>query len=143
MDCNYRSITGVLLVRWFWFLLAVSATCTVSEPRCLRAEPERAGCIASYDLTYTLGIDPDDPSQVWMKWDHCHAVAAIQGLANRSQPRLYVRYVVCPQTQVNVDDYWLDTDHASTGSAKNDAYLWMKANRELSESAPPACFSTD
>ncbi|MBN2474903.1 MAG: hypothetical protein JXB62_09875 [Pirellulales bacterium] len=105
---------GALFLRWVGLLLGVVgvASGVGLELPVLSAEvsteSEYGNCIALYDLTYTLEIDCDDPGQVRMAWDHCHAVAAIQGLVNRSGPRLYVRYVVCPQTRVNVDDYWLD-----------------------------------
>ncbi|MEO2045974.1 MAG: hypothetical protein ABGX16_05310 [Pirellulales bacterium] len=61
-----------------------------------------------FDLTYTLKIDTNDPQQVEMAWDHCHAIAALQGLVNRDEPRLYVRFVESQTIEINVDDYWLE-----------------------------------
>jgi hypothetical protein len=61
-----------------------------------------------FDLTYTLRIDTNDPKQVEMAWDHCHAVAALQGVVNRDEPRLYVRFVEAQTFAGNVDDYWLE-----------------------------------
>ena len=63
--------------------------------------------IALFDLTYTLSADLSDPAQVRMAWDHCHAVAALQGIVNRDRPRLYVRFVKSPHHAENIDDYWL------------------------------------
>ena len=66
-----------------------------------------AGAIALYDLRYTLRIDTNKTSDVRMAWDHCHAVAALQGLANRRAPALYVRFIESQHGRGNVDDYWL------------------------------------
>lgn len=63
--------------------------------------------IAVYDLTYTLAADLNDPAQAARTWEHCHAVAALQGIVNREEPRLYVRYVESQHGRGNVDDYWL------------------------------------
>ena len=67
----------------------------------VRGEPIRI-----YDLRYTLKIDPGNPGQVRMAWDHCHLVAALQGLVNREVPSLYIRFVDSQQRRRNVDDYW-------------------------------------
>ena len=66
-----------------------------------------AGPVSVFDLRYTLKIDTNDPVQLRMAWDHCHAVAALQGLVNRDAPRLYVRFVDSQHRRRNVDDYWL------------------------------------
>ncbi|UCD49408.1 MAG: hypothetical protein JSW27_17980, partial [Phycisphaerales bacterium] len=64
--------------------------------------------IKLYDLRYTLRIDPDRRAQVQMAWDHCHAVAALQGLANRHEPALYVRFTESQHQRRNVDDFWFE-----------------------------------
>lgn len=63
--------------------------------------------VFQYDLTYTLASDLEDPVQVHRTWDQCHLVAALQGIVNRDQARLYLRYVDSQHGKVNVDDYWL------------------------------------
>jgi hypothetical protein len=67
--------------------------------------PQAPVCL--YDLTYTLAAHLDDPNQVRMAWDHCHLVAALQGIVNRDQAQLYIRYVESQHRRQNVDDYWL------------------------------------
>ncbi len=62
--------------------------------------------IGIYDLTYTLDFEADNHSQVAQAWDHCHAVATLQGNVNREEPQLYLRYV--SSGGKNVDDYWLE-----------------------------------
>jgi hypothetical protein len=61
--------------------------------------------IVLYDLTPTLQIDTGNPAQVADAWDHAHAVAAIQGIVNRSEPLLYIRFVHAFGR--NVDEHWL------------------------------------
>lgn len=76
------------------FLVALSLLSAGVEP------------IRLYDLTWAARFDAKDPHQVADAWDHCHAVATLQGIVNRKGPRLYVRYVNVRGR--NVDDYWLD-----------------------------------
>jgi hypothetical protein len=64
--------------------------------------------IKVYDLRYALNIDADRGEQVEAAWDHCHAVAALQGIVNREEPWLYVRFVESRYRRANVDDYWLE-----------------------------------
>ena len=61
--------------------------------------------IGLYDLTYALKFDAKDAKQVARTWDHCHAVATLQGNVNREAPNLYVRFVEAHG--MNIDDYWL------------------------------------
>ncbi|UCG46752.1 MAG: hypothetical protein JSU94_14755 [Phycisphaerales bacterium] len=73
----------------------------------MRPTPARPAPIRLYDLRYTLRIDTRRADQVRMAWDHCHAVAALQGLVNRREPLLYLRFVDSQRRDTNVDDYWL------------------------------------
>ncbi|MBN1422635.1 MAG: hypothetical protein JXP34_27910 [Planctomycetes bacterium] len=57
--------------------------------------------ICAYSLAWTRSLDRADPRRVREAWDACHVAAALQGLANRDAPRLYLRYL--PE-----DDYWLE-----------------------------------
>jgi len=62
--------------------------------------------IAVYDLTFLLALNVADPAQAAVVWDHIHAVATLQGVVNRSGPRLYLRYV--EDGGRNIDDFWLE-----------------------------------
>jgi len=84
--------------KWAPVLLVLSVSVWAAEP----------APIQLYDLTYTLNIDTAKPDQVQMAWDHCHAVAVLQGLVNRDEPTLYVRYIQSQHRPINVDDYWLE-----------------------------------
>lgn len=59
----------------------------------------------TYDLTPTLKADLHDRGAAATVWDEIHAVATLQGIVNRSAPRLCLRYVECEGR--NVDDWWL------------------------------------
>ncbi|MGE5294426.1 MAG: hypothetical protein ACM3VT_06320 [Solirubrobacterales bacterium] len=63
--------------------------------------------IKLFDLGYTLRIDTNNRDQVRMAWDHCHTVAVLQGLVNRDEPVLYLRYIETEIGNRSIDDYWL------------------------------------
>jgi len=89
--------------------LTLFALMTIALPRpttTMARSPQAP--VRLYDLTYTLAANLDDPNQVRMTWDHCHLVAALQGIVNRDQAQLYIRYVESQHRRQNVDDYWLD-----------------------------------
>jgi len=70
-------------------------------------KPEFAeGSIVTYDLQYLNNLDVNKPEDAITIWEHVHAVATLQGIVNRKQPRLYLYYV---ETHgVNIDRYWWD-----------------------------------
>jgi len=54
------------------------------------------------DLTPLMNLDLEDPVQRRRFWDTTHLASAFQGLLNRQQSRLYIRYNPDP------DDFWWD-----------------------------------
>lgn len=68
--------------------------------------PAAAPPIVVFDLTYALRFDVHDAKSVAAAWDHAHFVATLQGIVNRHEPRLYVRFV--ENQGLNVDDFWLE-----------------------------------
>ncbi|MCF7974765.1 MAG: hypothetical protein K9N55_13185 [Phycisphaerae bacterium] len=84
--------------------LLLISTFLVSHARAVETGP-----VTVFDLRYACQIDRNDRAQVTMAWDHCHAAAVLQGLVNREQPMLYLRYVDSQHQAKNVDDYWLET----------------------------------
>jgi len=99
MSENYLS---GLLSRLQWFVL-VLIMFSVNLASSVGAE-----LIHVYDLRYTLNVDPTQTKQIEMVWDHCHAVAALQGIVNRDAPRLYVLFVNSQVPGKNVDEYWME-----------------------------------
>ena len=53
-----------------------------------------------FNLQPYLQQDVSDAEIAKRHWDSCHLAAAVQGLANRDAPRLYLRAIQ------PADDYW-------------------------------------
>lgn len=65
--------------------------------------------LAVYDLTYVYDYDLTDPQQAAIAYDHMHLVTTLQGIVNRDEPRLYVRFIQGGELDpFNRDDYWLE-----------------------------------
>lgn len=56
--------------------------------------------VVYYDMTPLFALDLTDPVQRRRFWDETHLVVSLQGLVNRTRPRLFIRYVKEP------DDFW-------------------------------------
>jgi len=52
------------------------------------------------DLQTLPALDLHDPAQLRRLWDETHFAASIQGIVNRDEPRLYLRYMS------DLDDFW-------------------------------------
>jgi hypothetical protein len=74
-----------------------------------------------FDARYLRKLDVRDPGQAAEVWDTMHALAAVQGLANRETPRLYVIY--CPGFGVETDQFWLDWLRGEDG--------WLKSAEQV------------
>lgn len=77
--------------------LLLLAECAASLAGAAENEP-----IVYYDATSLLKLDLKDPAQRRRCWDETHLLVSLQGLVNRTAPRLYLRYVQEP------DDFWWD-----------------------------------
>lgn len=75
--------------------------------------------IATFDARPLRRLDLQDPSNARRAWDTLHLLAALQGLANRSSPRLYLLY--CSEFGVETDQFWLDWLRGKDG--------WLKSTR--------------
>ncbi|NLH42775.1 MAG: hypothetical protein GX448_13135 [Planctomycetes bacterium] len=101
---NDQTIVPSLRIRSTRVLAAIVLPCL------LRTFPTSAqpAPVKLFDLSYTLRIDANNRRQVRMAWDHCHAVAALQGLVNREGPTLYLRFTDSQHSKQNVDDFWFE-----------------------------------
>jgi hypothetical protein len=81
-------------------------TCLIVAGGCEFAPTKKPTMIYLYDLTHTLSANLSDRRQAARVWDEIHAVATLQGIVNRDEPRLYLRYVT--HGGLNVDDWWLE-----------------------------------
>lgn len=60
--------------------------------------------IGVLDLRYLTVYDLNDKKKVEEVWDVMHLTATLQGIVNRNEPQLYIRYV--DKDGVWIDDYW-------------------------------------
>lgn len=65
-----------------------------------------AGPVRVLDLRPLRKLDPRKPEEARRIWDTVHVAAALQGLANRDAPRLYVLY--SSAFGVETDAFWFD-----------------------------------
>jgi len=97
-DCGLASYHPVmrLLVR----LIGCALLLTLGA----KAQAADHAPLVVYDLTHTASAGRD-PVARRHAWDEQHLVAALQGLANRNSPQLYVLFV---GEHGKTDQYWLD-----------------------------------
>lgn len=79
------------------------------------------------DLTPLLAQDLTDDADRWQFWDETHLAVALQGLANRSAPRLFLRYVMAP------DDFWWQQMTQSGGWLSGRPVIKIASIEELLE----------
>ncbi|KAA6317710.1 hypothetical protein EZS27_032176, partial [termite gut metagenome] len=72
---------------------------TESEPQ------ERVGKVSTFDLSY-LNQRSVNSTNAKDMWDDIHTFSTLQGIVNRSKPRLYLFYV--ENEGINIDKYWWD-----------------------------------
>src|ERR1035441_2496546 len=86
-------------------LLAAAALC--AEPAgSLSVASDSPKTVRVFDARYLRTLHMRDPRKAAEVWDTMHALAAVQGLANREAPQLYLIY--CAGFGVETDQFWLD-----------------------------------
>jgi len=70
-----------------------------------------------------------DTNQVAQLWDTMHTLAAVQGLANREAPRLYVLF--CAGFGVETDQFWLDWLRGEDGWLKDRQMVGLGSVEEV------------
>src|ERR1035437_6262841 len=117
-----------ILARAIPALLAAATLC--AEPASARpgaaATPDK---VAVFDARFLRQRDLHDPSQAAEVWDTMHTLAAVQGLANREAPRLYVIY--CAEFGVETDQFWLDWLRGEDGWLKNSTMAALASPDEV------------
>jgi len=73
-----------------------------SAPFRVELPPQPTGILYTYDLDYTRSLTPA------RAFENAHLVSALQGIVNRTDPRLYVHFVQGVISPGDVDQYWLD-----------------------------------
>ncbi len=80
-------------------LVCIAAFASLPTSVVLANEPGNSP-IVYYDLTPLRALKLDDDAQRWRFWDESQLVFALQGLVNRTEPRLFVRFIA------DADDFW-------------------------------------
>ena len=70
------------------------------------AAAETPRVVWTFDAQPLRSLDLTSPSNARRHWDTIHLLAALQGLANRDVPQLYLLY--CAEFGVATDQFWLD-----------------------------------
>lgn len=97
-------------------VLALTATlrlCALAEPA-LEASPK---LVFTFDVRPLNRLDLRVPSNAARIWDTLHVLAALQGLANRERPQLYLFY--CSGFNVDTDRFWFDWFRGEDGWLKH------------------------
>ena len=105
-------------------LLAAATFC--AEPAGAAASPDSIAVFDARSLRQRNLRDPDQAAEVW---DTMHALAAVQGLANREAPRLYLIY--CAGFGVETDQFWLDWLRGEDGWLKHSSVATLTSPEEV------------
>ncbi len=81
--------------------------------------------IVYFDLSPILSVDLQDPAQRWKLFDETHLAVALQGLVNRCQPQLYLRYIR------SADDFWWEQMTTEGGWLHNRKIVQVQSLDEL------------
>ncbi len=68
--------------------------------------PEEPASIVFLDLSRFRNTNPGSSAEMITLWETMHLISTLQGIVNREEPRLYIRYVECEG--VDVDQWWWD-----------------------------------
>ncbi|MBK9138452.1 MAG: hypothetical protein IPM17_06765 [Verrucomicrobia bacterium] len=91
------SVVGFTRALWLAALVAVAA------PKASAGSP---ATVFTFDARPLREVNLAEPSAARRVWDTLHLLAALQGLANRDAPRLYLFY--CREFGVDTDQFWFD-----------------------------------
>lgn len=65
--------------------------------------------LLTYDLAHLYSLDLGDPAQAEQAYDELQLVATVQGIVNRTRPRLYAHFVTHNEFgNIDIDQYWLN-----------------------------------
>lgn len=90
---------GAALLRW---LSLFAATLVFPDPLPVHAQSAAREVIYYYDMTHLYDLDLGDPRQAREAWDLAHLVSSLQGIVNREEPVLFVRFMA------QTDDFWFE-----------------------------------
>jgi hypothetical protein len=109
--------------------LLAAGTLAAGQTSDIRTAGGSPKTIHVFDARYLRTLDLRDPRQAAEVWDTMHALAAVQGLANRATPQLYVIY--CAGFGVETDQFWLDWLRGEDGWLKDSAMVNLASLEEV------------
>ena len=119
-----RTILGVVATA-----LLAAGILAAGQPSDIQKAGGSPKTIHVFDARYLRRLDLRDPKQAAEVWDTMHALAAVQGLANREAPRLYVIY--CAGFGVETDQFWLDWLRGEDGWLKDSEMIKLTSLEEV------------
>jgi hypothetical protein len=125
-----RTIFGVVTPA-----LLAAATLSAGQTSQLGVAGDSPKTIHVFDARYLRKLDLHNPSQAAEVWDTMHTLAAVQGLANREAPQLYVIY--CSGFGVETDQFWLDWLRGEDGWLKDSAMVKLGSLEEVVRTFQP------
>jgi hypothetical protein len=109
--------------------LLAAATLSARQTGQLQVAGGSPKTVGVFDARYLRKLDLRDPKQAAEVWDTMHALAAVQGLANREAPRLYVIY--CAGFGVETDQFWLDWLRSEDGWLRDSEMVDITSLEEV------------
>ena len=94
------------LVRLAFWTAAWVASLSLPEHETQAHTQATPRCVYTFDARPLNGIDLGVAANCARVWDTLHTLCALQGLANRSSPQLYLFY--CSEFGVDTDRFWFD-----------------------------------
>ncbi|MDR2470150.1 MAG: hypothetical protein LBD27_06700 [Tannerella sp.] len=93
--------------------------------------------VTLFDLRSLNSLSAKNPDDVRMIWDQIHAAATLQGIVNRTKPRLYLFYINCHG--IDIDSYWWEKyrqtgkwlGHVSTDTVRSVPELVTKFKDDI------------
>jgi hypothetical protein len=97
--------------------------CGVLLPPSHASEPDRVPpgpkLVYTFDARPLNGLNLRQATNACILWDTLHTLSALQGLANRNSPNLYLFY--CSEFGVDTDQFWFDWFRGEDGWLKTSA----------------------
>lgn len=87
--------------------------------------------VYTFDARALNQLELREPTNAVRVWDTMHVLAALQGLANRQHPELYLFY--CSDFGVDTDQFWFDWFRGEAGWLKDTEVRPLNNLREAAE----------
>lgn len=98
-------------------ILACTIFCLFSGLDAPARSSRAPSVVYTFDARALNRLDLRTPANAARLWDTIHLLAAVQGLANRSTPQLYLFY--CSEFGVDTDQFWFDWVRGEDGWLKH------------------------